>query len=216
MHLSRRIAAATAAAALTLTGVATTAVAAQAAPPAHATKAAKPTKPTKPVKAPKADRAVAKVVTAARVLDKGLAAAASSRRLRGIEVASADAIRANVAADRAAVAALVAAVKADPAQAVAALATLRAYRTANYAVAIGRVRTAETLAAYAASIADRVAVEAPEQQAAYDEALVLIDAAHAAALAVTATSSQADVAAISADLDTAEQLLEQVGAALAA
>lgn len=212
MHLSRRIAAATAAAALTLTGVATSAVAAHAAPPAHATNAAKP---TKPVKAPKADRAVAKVVAAARVLDKNLAAVASSRRLRVLAVASADVVKANVAADRAAVAGVVAAVTADPTQASAALAALRTYRTSNYSVAIGQVHTAESLGAYAASIADRVAVEAPEQQAAYDEALVLIDAAHAGALAVTATSSRADVDAVSADLGTAEQLLEQVRAALA-
>lgn len=212
MRIIRLVAATTAAAALALTGVAASAVAAQAAPPAHATKATKPSKPAKPTKV---DRGVARVVTAARVLDKGLAAAASSRRLQVLEVASADAIRANVAADRAAVAAVVAAVTADPAQALAGYATLRTYRTSNYSVATGQVRSAESLGAYADSIADRVAVEAPEQQAAYDEALVLIDAAHAGALAVTATTSRADLDVISADLLAADQLLEQVSAALA-
>lgn len=217
MHLSRCIAATIAAAALTQTA-ATATVAAQAAPPAHTvkpTKGVKPAKPAKPTKPAKVDRAVAKVTATARVLDKGLAEVATSRRLRGIEAASAEAIAANVAADRAAVKALVAAVTADPSQAPAAYATLQTYRTSSYTVAIGQVRTTEALLGHAATIADRVAVEAPDQQAAFDQALALLDGAHPRALAVTATTDRAEVAAISADVETAEVLLDQVSAALA-
>lgn len=214
MHISRRVAAATAAAALTLTAVTGTTVAAQAAAPAPA-HATKPTKGVKPAKTTKVDRAVAKVTTTARILDKGLAAVAASRRLRGIETASAETITSNVAVDRAAIAAIVATVTADPTQALAAYATLKTYRTSNYTVAIGQVRSAELLLGQAATIADRIAVEAPDQQAAFDQALALLDGAHARALAVTATTPRAELDAISTDIETAGNLLDQVSAALA-
>lgn len=210
--LSRRIAAATAAAALTLTAVTGTTVAAQAAAPAHATKS---TKGVKPVKTTKVDRAVAKVTATARIVDKGLAAVAASRRLGGIETASAETITSNVAADRAAIAAIVATVTADPTQALTAYATLKTFRTSNYTVAIGQVRSAELLLGQAATIADRIAVEAPDQQAAFDQALALLDGAHARALAVSATTPRAELDAISTDIETASNLLDQVSAALA-
>jgi len=218
MHLSRRIAAATTAAALSLTAVTTASAATHAAPPAHAvkpTKGVKPAKPSKPSKPPKADRAVAKVVATARVLDRGLAAVATSRRLRGIEAASAETITANVAADRAAIKAVVAAVTADPSQAAAAYTALQTYRTSTYTVAIGQVRTAEVLLGEAATVADRVTTDAPDQQPALDQAIALLDGAHARALTVTATTPRADVAAISMDIEAAEVLLEGANAALA-
>ena len=104
---------------------------------------------------------------------------------------------------------------ADPSQAPAAYATLQTYRTSTYTVVIGQVRTAGVLLGEAATIADRVATDAPDQQAALDEAVALLDDAHVRALTVTATTPRSDVTAISADIEAAEVLLEQVTTALA-
>lgn len=225
MRILRPLAVATATAAIALS---TLSGAAQATPPAHApahghaakatgvkhsdtVKAAKAErKATKGSKAPKVDRNVAKVVVAARVLDKNLYSAGTAQRLRGLSETTVEAIRANILADRDNLAALVETVKADPAQAASVYATLRTFKTANYAIATAQARAAERAGAYAATLAERVAVEAPDQQATYDEAVTLIDNALVGATAVTATSTRTDLAAVSADLREGVHLLAQV------
>ena len=237
MRTFRSLAVATATAALSVTVLSG---AAQATPPAHApahghaakasgvkhgdtVKAAKAdrkaakgkdNKGAKPAKATKADRNVAKVVTTARVLTQNLYNAGTAQRLRGLSETSVEAIRANITTDRDTIVALVETVKADPTQAGSAYATLRGYKTANYAIANGQARAAERLVAYAATIAERVAVEAPDAQATYDQALVVLDNALLGATSVTATSTRTDIAAVSADLREGAHLLAQVRDAL--
>lgn len=220
MRILRPVAVAAATAAITLS---TLGGAAQATPPAHAPAhghAAKATgvKHSDTVKAAKqaakADRNVAKIVATARVLTQNLYTAGTAQRLRGLSESTVEAIRANLLADRDNIVALVETVKADPTQSATVYTTLRGYKTANYAIANGQARAAERLDAYAATLADRVAVEAPDQQATYDEALALLDNALIGATAITATSTRTDLAAVSADLREAAHLLAQVREAL--
>jgi hypothetical protein len=223
MYSARRIAAATLTAALTISGVSTS-VAANAAPPAHAASHDKAkhghkvktskhgnkhgNKGTKPSKA---EHAVVKVRNTARVLDHLLRNTGRDERLHGLSETSIAAVRANLTADHDALVALVETVETDPTQAATAYASLRSYKVSNYAVAIGQVRMAERMLAYAetyyAEYADTLTVE---QQAAYDQALVHLDTALTSALVVRATSDRAALSVIGSELRNALHLFGQV------
>lgn len=156
-----------------------------------------------------------KVVLVARLLDKNLYNAGTTQRLRGLSETSIEAIRANITADRDDIAAHVETVKADSTLTPTTYATLRGYKSANYAIATAQIGATERLTAYAATIGERVTIEAPDQQATYEQALALLDNALVGATSITATSTRTDLAAVSIDRREGAHLLAQVREALA-
>lgn len=211
MHTARRIAAAALAATLTIPALT---LAAQATPPAHAASASKAEHGHKyghkhghrgpnASQTSKADNSVTKVRNIARALDLILRNAGSDERLRGLSETSVNAVRANLTADHNDLVALVKAVAADPTQASTAYTTLRGYRTANYAIAVGQIRLAERVSTYAAAYTDNGATLTPEQQATYDEALGHLNTALTSARLVRATSNPTALTTIGSELRTA-------------
>lgn len=156
------------------------------------------------------DYAVAKVRATARTLDHLLRNAGSDERLHGLSEDSITAVRANLTADHNALVALVKTVEADPTQAATAYETLRGYAISNYAVAVGQIRFAERMLAYATKYTDYVSTLSTEQQAAYNEALGHLNTALTSARVVQATSNRVGLDVIKNELHTAMNLFAQV------
>lgn len=152
--------------------------------------------------------------------DARLARVVNGELLTGLPQDVIDALTSRVSTDREALAAIRAAVEAGGQDFRQILTQLRTFRVETYNVVVGVVREAaevtEEAAANDAALAafDPADPAVAEARAANDAAVVSAQDAVTKALSLTATSPVQDRGPAEADIETARQLLEQVGAFL--
>lgn len=152
--------------------------------------------------------------------DARLARVVNGELLTGLPQDVIDAVSSNVTTDREALAVIRAAVEAGGQDFRQVLAELRTFRVETYNVVVGVVREAVEVTEEAAANDVALAAFDPsdpavaEAQAANDAAVVAAQEAVAKALLLTAISPVRDRGPAEADIETARELLEQVGAFL--
>lgn len=152
--------------------------------------------------------------------DARLARVVNGELLTGLPQDVIDAVTSNVSTDREALAVIRATVEAGGQDFRQVLTELRTFRVETYNVVVGVVREAAEVTDEAAANDVALAAFDPtdsavaEAQAANDAAVIAAQDAVAKALLLTATSPVQDRGPAEADIETARELLEQVGAFL--
>lgn len=158
--------------------------------------------------APSESADVKKVRALVARLDRDLARVAKDSRTSALNEEDRAVLTENIAADRATLSDIAASVV-DSASAKAALASLKAMRPSNYTVNINFLRTVKKFVEEATLAAATVEPGSAEE-AALVEAVEHLAAATAAAYLITATSTKADLKAISVELSLAKALIDGV------